>query len=258
MLQRSLSLRFSGCCLLRSNHSCFGCHICLPHLLVDVGCCRREEAAEVNICVLRHLHLYVAHACLVRSIAVECAQTSINREIRSNLIGCTQLETEVILTSAHVCVAVVSLNAQRFELLAYHCHSTLERTESVFKLAHAAAARYREVELQAPFALIPCCLYGWDYGCVGNSLENLCGAVVLLSQEEQRICRSDGSRLVGILPVDCEVESLWHENHSCRVAVNTVKTYRCIACRILKKSNTLVCVCKDATGKCAACNCKQH
>ena len=153
----------------------------LSQLLVDIADGIVQEGVEVDIATLG-VYLYVAQTCLVGSVAVECAQTSIYRQVLVDLIGGTQLEAEVILASAHVGIHVVALGAERFQLLGNHAHGTFERSQTFLKLAYATSAGDGEVELNAPVASVIGCLDRGDKGCIGNTFKGLaCLAVVFLS-----------------------------------------------------------------------------
>ena len=137
-------------------------------------------------------------------------------------------------------------------------HHALKRAQTVVVGALAAAAGHREVQLHAPVALVPGCLYGGDDGRVGHSLKGLgCILVVLETQCEYLVGRRNGARLVSVLPVQAQVEAFRHEYHAGRVAVHAVKADGCIACGVTKKINALVCVSENAAGVCRGGCCQQ-
>ena len=80
---------------------------------------------------------------------------------------------------------------------------TLKRAQTVFELAATAATGDGEIELYTPVAFVPGGLNGGYDGSVGHALEDLCRlSVVLLAQSKEVVRRSDGTRLMGVLPVD--------------------------------------------------------
>ena len=122
-------------------------------------------------------------------------------------------------------------------------HYALKRAEAVAKLTGTAAARDGEVELNAPVTFIIGSLDGWDTWRIGHTLEYFGGcAIVLLAQGKDGICRFDGTRLVGILPVEAEIESFGEESHTCRVAIDTIETDGSVTSRVTEKVDTLICV----------------
>ena len=176
-----------------------------------------------------------------------------------NFIGGTQLETEIILTAAHIGIGIVALCAERFQLLGNHTHGTLEGAQSVIEFADTAAAGDGEVELYAPVACVIGSLNGGDERCIGNTFENLgCLSIVLLSQCEKGIRGSDGARLMGILPVDGQMETLGHEHHAGRIGINTIQTDGCIAGRVFQKFYALIGVCKNTTGQSGGSGSEHH
>ena len=190
----------------------------LPQSGIYLRLCTAEETAEVYISVTLCTHLDVADFCLIGSTAVEQSQTTIDREILCNLVCATQLHAEIILAALHVSVHVVASCAERCQLMGNVADNTFKRAEAIAKLTLSATARHREIELETPVAFVIGSLQRGNARSVGHTLKHLhrC-TVVLAPQSKQRIVRRDGTRLVGILPVDTEMKTFGKENHTSRV-----------------------------------------
>ena len=67
--------------------------------------------------------------------------------------------------------------------------------------------------------------------------------------------RLNGSRLVGILKIDGEVESFTQEHNACGVAVDTVDTDGTITGGVTKECYILVGVCQQTAGHGGFCCC---
>ena len=143
-----------------------------------------------------------------------------------NLTGGTQLEAEVELLAFHIAVNVVSchvgyagsklsegtvqLVGSCDELVGNGADNRLEGTDALIELTLAAAAGHREIELERPVVLIISSLQRGDERSVCHALEFLRGqAVVLGAERKQRICRSDGTSLVCILPVESQMKTIF-------------------------------------------------
>ena len=237
---------------------------------VDQGRRLLHEAAEVDPSGCR-VHLNVANLGFVGGIAVEQSQTAVDRKVGRNLVGCAHLHSEVVLAALHISVHIVAFHSgsrlsegqcqlvEALQLVGYAAHNALEGPQTVGKLTLAAAARHREIELHAPVALVPGSLKRGDARCIGYSLEHFCALVLVLApQRKHWIGRSYGACLVGILPVEGEVEPFREESNACRVAVDSVEAYRAVAGRVAEEVNTLVGVCQDASCKGRGTGCQQH
>ena len=171
--------------------------------------------------------------------------------------GSTQLQTEIKLLSFHISVNVVARDVGNTgteganlavqgrrdanKTAGNAAHHGLERADAFIELALAAAARHREVHLERPVAFVVGSLQRGDDRRIGHTLELLgVEAVVLITKFEELILRLYGSGLMRILPVESQMQSIAQENHTCRVAVNTVEADGSIACRIPQKSYALV------------------
>ena len=72
------------------------------------------------------LHLYVVQLGPIGRVAVEHTQTTINRQVRVDLIRCTDLYAVVVLTALHIAIHVVTLSTQRLEHVCNRTYDALE------------------------------------------------------------------------------------------------------------------------------------
>jgi hypothetical protein len=200
----------------------------------------REEAAEVYVAA-SGVHHDVADFGFISGSAIEQTQTAVDGEVWQDLVGGTELETEVIATALHIAVHIVTRGAEGLQLVGYVSDDALERAETVGKLTLATASRYGNVELNAPVPLVIGTLQRRDERCVGHTLESLCClSVILATESEDGILTLDGTRLVGILPVEGNVESFGQEGDTCGVGINSVESDGRIPGRITEEINTLI------------------
>ena len=181
------------------------------------------------------------------------------------------MEAEIILAALHIAVHIVALHAgsglsesrgylvEAPERIGDAAHDALERAESVGKLTLTAATGDGEVELHVPVTFVIGCLNRRDAGGIGHALEGLRGiAAVLAAQGEIGIGRLDGTRLVGVLPVEAEVETFGEEGHTSGIAVYAIEADGAITCGIAQEVDTLIRVGQDATSRSVCGGCCQH
>ena len=125
-----------------------------------------------------------------------------------------------------------------------------KRSEAAVKLTFAAATGDGKAKLQAPAPLVVGSLERGNYRGVGLSLEFV-NAVARVFQVvyKQRVARKYGSRLVNVLEVDRQMESLVEECHPGRVAVNAVDADGGIAGGVAQEHNVLVGVGEQPSGE---------
>ena len=118
---------------------------------------------------------------------------------------------------------------------------TFKRAKTFRELTTTATTRDGEVELYAPVSFIISSLKGGDDRGIGHTLEGLCDvAVVLATKCKYGVGTGDGTRLVGILPVETDMESLGEESNTCRIGIDTIETDGCITGRIAQEVDTLI------------------
>ena len=212
-------------------------HHASAYLTVDGIDVALQKLSEVDSTGRGH-YIDVAQSGTVGSVAIQGAETSVNRPVLINLIGSTQLEAEVVLAASHKGIHIIALNVEPVLLQqsGNAAHGTLEGAESIVELTDAATARHGKVELIAPVALIIGCLYGWYKRSIGNAFELLdVLALVFLAHAEHVVGRGDGTRLVCILPVEGNVETLWHESYTGRVGIDAINADSSIAGGVLQE-----------------------
>lgn len=85
---------------------------------------------------------------------------------------------------------------------------------------------------------------------MGLALKNFAFlAVVVDSVGKAGKSRGHRTRLVRALNIERQMEALWHENDTRRVAINAVNSDRSIAARVTKESNVLVGVSKKSASE---------
>ena len=113
--QLRCSLSLHGSYLLGSVQTRLCCHLELSRRstnpAVDVVDMSFKELAEV-IAAVRGRHRDMAEAGTIGCVAIEGAQTAVDRPVLVNLIGGTHLETEIVLATAHVGIHVVALHVE--------------------------------------------------------------------------------------------------------------------------------------------------
>ena len=118
----------------------------LTELLVDAGDVVVDETVEVDVVHLAlsvfQPYLDIVQTGLVGGITVEHAQTAVDRPVVIDLVGCTELESEVVLAATHVGIDVVALDTQSgsLQLMGNVAHGTLEGPQTLVVLADTAAA----------------------------------------------------------------------------------------------------------------------
>ena len=213
-----------------------------------------HEGAEVLIAA-SCIHHDVTDLGLIGGCTVEQSQTTVDREFGEDFVGSTELEAEIVLTTFHETVHVVAFHArgwlskscgyliEALQLVGNVTYNAFEGAKTVAKFTFATAARYGEVELHAPVTFIISSLKGGDDRSIGHTLEGLCDvAVVLATKCKYGVGTGDGTRLVGVLPVETDMESLGEESNTCRIGIDTIETDGCITGRIAQEVYTLICV----------------
>ena len=220
-------------------------------------------------------HTNIIQTSLIGGHTIEQTQTAIDREMIVDLSGSTQLQSEVILLSFHIGIGIVARHSRHagiercqtlvehsrcgHQLLGNGTHGRFERTKSVVELTLSATPGDREIQLPAPIALVPGSLNAGNERSISHSFESLLTiAIVFDSQTEKVVCRCDGTRLVGILPIESQMEALRQEGYAGRIGVHTIEADGSITCRVAKEIDTLVCVGKNATSCCCGGCSQQH
>lgn len=178
--------------------------------------------------------VYVVEAC-----------TAINSEFVVYLIGCPQLQSEVVLLSVNVAAYTICRCRRAESLFGKQRRNkrnlAFEGGKTSIESSLSSPTYYAETHLEAPLFVVLGNLERWEDRHRRLSFKLFDTLIVAPIQSERLIercalqCRNghsgvDGTGLINVLHVERNVQPHWKEGYTCRIGINSIYADGAITC----------------------------